>query len=952
MVRHLPRALYKRGSPLPMASESILDFAFEKIDRDLAYVMGCFQDVLREQGQGELAQRLPWIQRDPDAPAPVQKHASSEQIEREVQVLSIAFQLLNMVEENAAAQARRRRESTQGMLVEAGHWGASLRQLAAQGFSPQLIAKALPRIGVEPVLTAHPTEAKRGTVLEQHRELYLLLVKRENQMWTPAEQEAIRAEFTAVLERLWRTGEIRMSKPDVAAERRSALHYLRDIFPAALPRVDLRLRQAWREAGFPSELLERPGSLPTVSFGTWVGGDRDGHPLVTAKITQETFTELRRAGIQVHVQRLRILAEQLSLSDRLQPPPSRLAQAIAKYADGLGAAGQQAVQRNPNEPWRQFCNLMLARLAEAHDAPSPAARHPLAYRRPAELQADLQLLRESLLLVNARRLVEAEVDLAERAVAVFGFHLANLDIRQNSAVHEQAIAQLVTAAGIDGGDFPSWSEKDRLALLDSELRSPRPLTHTDVAIAGRLGSQASMVLECYQTVARHRVDHGAEGVGAFIVSMTRSLSDLLTVYVLLREVGMVHWVTEGPGGQGLASEVPVVPLFETINDLEGAPDILRAFLLHPVTRRSLALQCAQRVRPVQQVMLGYSDSCKDGGIFASQWHLHRAQERLAGLGTELGIDIRFFHGRGGTVSRGAGPTHRFLEALPHGSLHGDLRLTEQGETIAQKYANLITATYNLELLIAGTATTALVHTTPAPSFTDCHAVLERFARSSRHAYESLLAVDGFMTYFSEATPIDVLEQAAIGSRPARRTGRRTLSDLRAIPWVFSWNQSRHYLPGWYGIGSGLQEIHDQDPAGFQLIAKRAQDWPFLRYALSNIESNIASVALDLMADYAALVQDPAVRQSIYGLIADEYRRTSRMLELVFGGSSMVSRRPRMVRTVQRRDGGLRALHAHQVALLRRWRAAREAKETIEADRLLPTLLLSVNAIASGLRTTG
>lgn len=950
MLRRLPPQVPERSSPRRMGSETILDFAFEKIDRDLAYVMGCFHDVLVEQGQHDLAERLPWTGRQPPGPRSGGTPAA-EQIEREVQVLSMAFQLLNMVEENAAAQARRRRESTQGLLEEAGHWGSNLRRLLQAGFSAEVIAQALPRIRVEPVLTAHPTEAKRQTVLEQHRELYLLLVKRENQMWTPAEQEAIRAEFTAALERLWRTGEIRMSKPDVAAERRSAMHYLRDIFPEALPRVDQRLRQAWRELGLPRALIDRPRALPRVTFGTWVGGDRDGHPLVTARTTHETLLELRRAAVQVHHHHLRALGVKLSLSERLQPPPPSLRQAIERVQTLLGTSGAEAVARNPNEPWRQWCNLLQARLPEVHEPEDASGARTGRYRHPGELLADLATLRESLRAVNATRLVDTLVVPVERAVETFGFHLASLDIRQNSAVHEQALAQLLQAAGIDGASIASWSEKDRLALLDGELRSPRPLAHAEASANGQLGSQAAMVLDCCQVVARHRALHGIDGIGAFIVSMTRSLSDLLTVYILLREVGLVRWIADVPGGEGLASEIPVVPLFETIADLEGAPDILRAFLAHPVTRRSLALQSAGRARPEQQVMLGYSDSCKDGGIFASQWHLHRAQERIAAVGREVGVDIRFFHGRGGTVSRGAGPTHRFLEALPHGSLHGDLRLTEQGETIAQKYANLITATYNLELLVAGTATTTLEHTRPGRSYEDCHEVLDRFARTSRLAYEALLAHDGFMTYFSEATPIDVLEQAAIGSRPARRTGRRTLADLRAIPWVFSWNQSRHYLPGWYGIGAGLQELHDSDPQGFRLLAARAIDWPFLRYALSNIESNIASVALDLMAEYAALVQDTQVRSAIYGLIADEFRRTSHMLELVFGGSPMTARRPRMVRTVQLRDTGLRALHAHQVALLRQWRAARAAKDP-EADRLLPTLLLSVNAIASGLRTTG
>ncbi len=915
-------------SPI-MAATAFSDFAFDKLDRDLATVMDAFHRVLTEQGEGELATRLPWTGRTvPTGPG--------EGIsERGIQALSMAFQLLNMVEENSANQARRRRETAEG-LTEAGLWGRVLRELKAAGMGPPEVLAVLRRIRVEPVLTAHPTESKRSTVLEQHRSLYLQLVKRENTMWTPAEQREIAEGIDAAIERLWRTGEIRLTKPDLASERRGVIHYLREVFPEVLARLDQRLRQAWRDVGWDEHQLDDADLLPGLRFGSWVGGDRDGHPLVTAEITRDTLLEMRRAALAVQRHHLRRLGNNLSLSVRLQTPDPVFAAAIAAQAAACGEAGRKALERNTKEPWRQWVNLMVARLP-----PDRVTPESWQYQSPAQFSADLRVLRAGLLAVGAGRLARTDLLDLERSAAVFGFHLAVLDIRQNSAVHEKALAQLLVAAGIDAANWSEWSEKERLALLDGELRTPRPLAHPEA----KLGHEATIVLECYRAVAAHRNAFGSDGLGSLIVSMTRSLSDLLTVYVLAREAGLVH-----QDGDGLVSELPVVPLFETIGDLQGSSDILRAFLAHPVTKRSLRHQCdapgAASERPRQQVMLGYSDSCKDGGIFASQWNLHRAQAQLVRCGGDLGTELRFFHGRGGTVSRGAGPTHRFLEALPHGSLSGDLRVTEQGETIAQKYANPLTATYNLELLVAGCTGSTLRHRGPAPDYTDTHGVLDRLAEASKDAYESLLAADGFMTYFSEATPIDVLENAAIGSRPSRRTGRRTLADLRAIPWVFSWNQSRHYLPGWFGLGSGLERVAADDPAGFALILKRVKDWPFLRYALSNIESNVASVALDLMADYASLVGDPAVRDTFQTRIADEYRRTCDMLERVFGGSSIAERRPRLVRTLELRDSGLRALHAHQIALIRRWRGSSDPQE------LLPSLLLSVNAIASGLRTTG
>ena len=955
-----------------MPTETTIDFAFDKIDLDLGFVMSCFREVLEELGEPGLAKRLPWIPgtgktadsaHAPGAPSgtpPTPPGGSAttsgasgsagsvELGERDVQVLSIAFQLLNMVEENAAAQSRRRRESTEGMLREPGLWGQNLRQLLEAGFSDQQIAAALPRVRVEPVLTAHPTEAKRSTVLEQHRTLYLLLVKRENQMWTPAEQQSIRDEVKLALERLWRTGELRLQKPDIASERRGAIHYLREVFPEAIPRLDERLRQAWKEAGCNPALLTGPHALPKLTFGTWVGGDRDGHPLVTAQVTDESLWELRRTAILVHRTHLRRLAQHLSLSDRLQAPPAALREATHQMAELLGETGKHAIQRNRGEPWRQFVGLMLARL------PDVAASHHDAHRytRPSELAADLELLRTSLVSVHAERLAIGDIEPVERAVELFGFHLGVLDIRQNSAVHEKAISQLVRAAGIDAQEIAEWTEKDRLVLLDHELRSPRPLAHAQA----ELGPEARGVLDCYRVVAKHIEAFGSQGIGALIVSMTRRLSDLLSVYVLAREAGLVRPVAAAAehGGAGLSCILPVVPLFETIADLEGASAMVRDFLAHPVTKRSLALQAAAQglIRPVMQIMLGYSDSCKDGGILASQWGLHRAQDLLTRTAAEAGVDVRFFHGRGGTVSRGAGPTHRFLEALPHGSLTGDLRVTEQGETIAQKYANIITATYNLELLLAGTTATTLKHRQAKTGHEDVHPLVDQLSKRSQEVYEELLHDQQFIIYFSEATPIDALENATIGSRPSRRTGMRTLADLRAIPWVFSWNQSRHYLPGWFGLGTALEELHEKNPKGFATLAERANAWPFLRYVLTNVETNLASANLPLMSLYAALVQDADVRTHIYDQIASEYRRTSRMLDLIFGGKPLAQRRPRMQRTLELRDAGLRALHHHQVHLLARWRALRAKDDKPGADALLPTLLLTINAIASGLRTTG
>ncbi|TVR08642.1 MAG: phosphoenolpyruvate carboxylase, partial [Planctomycetota bacterium] len=565
---------------------------------------------------------------------------------------------------------------------------------------------------------------------------------------------------------------------------------------------------------------------------------------------------------------------------------------------------------------------------------------PGRYRHPRELADDLATLVGSLRAVGADRLVTVEVLPVQRLVASFGFHLAALDVRQNSSFHDQAMAQLLTAAGIDGADFADWEEDRRLALLTSELTHPRPLVHYQT----RAGSEAAAVLDCYRVIANHIETYGPEGIGSLIISMTRSLSDLLVVYALAREAGLVR-----PDDHGqLMCLVPVVPLFETIDDLIAAPELLASFLDHPITKRSLARQTGT---PMVQVMLGYSDSNKDGGILMSQWALHTAQRALARVASERGIRIRFFHGRGGTISRGAGPTHRFFQALPHGSLTGSFRLTEQGETIAQKYANRITAGHNLELLTAGILGATFKHRKPSPTPDTYRESVGRLAERSRDAYQSLLQADGFMTYWASATPIDVLERSSIGSRPSRRSGRRTLEDLRAIPWVFSWNQSRHYLTGWYGLGTALAELEENEPEHFQVVCEASQEWDFLRYVLMNAETSLASVDLEIVADYAGLVADVGVRERFLARITGEWRRTEAMLERLYGGHRS-ERRPMMMKTVRLRQEPLRHLHAQQVQLIRRWRDLLAQSDNDAADQLLPTLLLSINALASGLRTTG
>ena len=918
-------------------ASTIIDF--EKAERDFLFLLQCFQEVLRDLGEHVLAEHLPWQ----NASMPLENYPNSE---RALQAFSIFFQLLNMAEENSAAQNRRALEAENGLSHLTGLWGKALLRFRTHGIPETTICSLLPEVTVEAVLTAHPTEAKRKTVLEQHRQLYLLLVKRENQMWTPLEQLDIRNEIKVVLERLWRTGEILFDKPQVSAERRNVIHYLNNIFSEVLPMLDKRLLQAWSATGFDSANLSDPRNMPRLSFGSWVGGDRDGHPLVTASVTEETLTDMRQNALTLVRRHLSELASKLSLSERLQSPGKELTLRIENLSIKLGESGYEAINRNRHEPWRQFLNLIIASLPFKSEIDESIVLECKSshYSGSDDLLHDLSLLRDSLLAVGARHIADMEVAPVYRIVQTFGFHLGTLDIRQNSHVHELALSQLMTAAGMNGNDFLEWDEAARRAFLDRELQSPRPFTHPDMTA----GAEAETVLACFRVLVNHTKQYGTGALGSLIVSMTRNVSDLLVVYLFAREVGLMT-----PTPDGDACLLPVVPLFETIEDLKKSPAILQEFLFHPVTQRSLDYQKKTRgiQRKLQKVMIGYSDSNKDGGIFSSTWTLYRAQEALLEASLPCKTDILFFHGRGGTISRGAGPTHRFIRAQPYCSFNAGMCFTEQGETIAQKYANRISAVYNLELFMAGAAEALILQRQGKHRAHPLEPVMDMLSEKSYQAYRKLISTEGFLTFFREATPIDIIESTRIGSRPSRRSGKTSLQDLRAIPWVFSWNQARFSLSGWYGVGSALEYLQNSAPETFNEIRTRSHAWPPLRYIISNADTSLASTDLHIMQQYASLVSDNSIRENIFGMIEAEYHRTKKFIEILFA-EPLETQRFNVNKFIALRREGLDMLHHQQIQLLKLWRELQVSGKQEESDTILLELFLTVNAISGGLRTTG
>ena len=908
-----------------------VEAALGKPYRDLRFLLEALKETLIENGESNVANAIPWIRQEDYLP--------NGDVTKISQLYSLVFQLVNIVETNGAVQERRQLEDEDLSQVN-GLWAANLRQLRENNFSENDIIDTLRTVSVEPVLTAHPTEAKRATVLEQHRELYLLLVQLENSMFSKMEKKNLRENIKRSLYGLWKTGEIYLQKPDISSELRNVMHYLVNVFPEVIPIIDRRLEQAFEAVGYCADAVRERHAYPRVTFGDWVGGDRDGHPLVTAEVTRDTLLKLRLNAFVVIRRKLVKLVQQLSFSRELAACSEEYQRRVGEMAAGFGEEqGREHLERNGGEAFRQILHLMILKLpvSTARGHATELAETPWSYVHSAQLVADLRLLQNELLAFGARAIAYDNVKTAIRTVEVFGFHLAALDIRQNSAFHDKAVAQLLRASRAVDTDFADWSEAKRVKFLLDELQSARPFVHPKIT----LENESQTVMECYRAVEEHTAQYGFNCIGSFIVSMTRSFSDLLVVYLLAREAGLTFMDEEG-----LVSKIHVVPLLETIEDLENGPTILREYFSNPIVQRSLAYHQKKNgwARPVQQIMVGYSDSNKDGGIMASQWHLYKAQYNLARLGDEFGIDIRFFHGKGGSISRGAGPTHYFIRALPYGSPNGNIRLTEQGETIAQKYANRVNAAFNLELLIANILSKTMEDRARKRQFHPHADTIEWLATASKKAYEKLMHTPGFISFFRTATPIDAIENSKIGSRPAKRTGANTLSDLRAIPWVFSWSQSRYNMTSWYGLGTALRQLKETQPERFAELKKALKTDPFLRYVFTNVDTSLAATDETIMELYASLVPDEEVRQNFLQEFLSELQLIrSHLHELL--GRPFEERRTNHHYSSLLRANVMRELHQVQVALLKKWRAEKADKTQVE-------LLLTINALASASGSTG
>jgi phosphoenolpyruvate carboxylase len=831
------------------------------------------------------------------------------------------FALLANLAEDIHRERRRAIHVAAGDPPQDSSLAATYDKLDAADLDAATVAEALTDALVAPVITAHPTETRRRTVFAaQHRITELMRLRAEGH----ADTDVILPELRRQILTLWQTALVRLSRLQITDEIDVGLRYYPAAFFEVIPKVNAEVREALRSRWPDVDLLPEPILRP----GSWIGGDRDGNPNVTADVVRLATASAAYTALAHYLSELTALEQELSMSSRLITVTPELA-ALADWCQEAARA---------DEPYRRAVRVIRARLsattAEILDR-EPENRLDLGlepYADPAELRADLDTVDASLRANGSALLADDRLAQLREAMDVFGFHLSALDMRQNSDVHEEVVSELLAWAGVHP-DYASLPEDERVTVLIDELGTRRPL----LSERAQLSDLARSELGVIEAAARAIEIYGPRAIPNYIISMCRSVSDMLEAAILLKEVGLLD--VSGPEPY---CPVGVVPLFETIEDLRGGAAILEAALELPLYRAIVHARDEN-----QEVMLGYSDSNKDGGYLAANWALYRAELDLVESARKTGIRLRLFHGRGGTVGRGGGPSYEAILAQPPGAVNGSLRLTEQGEVITAKYAEPLMARRNLETLVAATLESTLLDVEGlGDAAGPAYDILDDLAGRAQRAYAELVHdTPGFVEYFLASTPVSEIGSLNIGSRPTSRKPTQSIADLRAIPWVLAWSQSRVMLPGWYGTGSAV-EGWLADGGRIEVLHDLYQRWPFFRTVLSNMAQVLAKSDLGLAARYAELVDDKALRRRVFDKITKEHTRTINAHKLITGQDNLLADNPALARSVFNRFPYLEPLNHLQVELLRRYRSG-------DDDELVQRgILLTMNGLASALRNSG
>ncbi|GGJ13589.1 phosphoenolpyruvate carboxylase [Alicyclobacillus cellulosilyticus] len=839
-----------------------------------------------------------------------------------IRAFTIYFQLVNIAEQNHRIRRKRDYERNVGSQPQRGSIRAAVLQLKESGATAEAVAALIDQLGIELVLTAHPTEATRRTVLEKHQRIAYILEQFDNPLLGPREIRNLERSLKAEVVGLWQTSAIRRRRPTVLEEVRNGLYFLDEILFDVLPQVHLMLEEQLSEA-YPDRHWEVPSFL---RFGSWMGGDRDGNPNVTAELTFQTLLLHFDLALRKYEERLRELGRVLSQSLRV----------VGVSQELIASLGGKDV---PDEPYRAKVDQILRRLEATRQRFHGQEADADAYTDgPGGLIADLKLIEDSLVANRGQVIAETQVRPLIRQVELFGFHMATLDIRQSSDVHEAAVAELLDLAGIPG--YAAMAEAEKIRLLTELLQEPRLLCNPYM----QHSPQTQEVLAVFHTIRRGQDLFGPECIQNYLISMTEGVSDLLEVLLLAKEAGLLLWHKDGRA----TSRLHVVPLFETIADLRHAPEVVRQLFENPVFRRHLAARGNR-----QEIMLGYSDSNKDGGYLTANWELYKCQKAICHIAAEHGIRVKFFHGRGGALGRGGGPIGRSIMAQPPEALQGKVKITEQGEIISQRYSHPGIAIRSLESAVAAVILGSMNVQTAEMREQEQRwsRIVEQLSEDSFRTYQDLVYRDpDFLTYFQESTPISEIGELNIGSRPAKRRDSTRIQDLRAIPWTFSWTQNRTLLPAWYGFGTAVEHYLQAHPEAVADFRQMYRQWPFFNALIENLQMALAKADMLIAAQYQTLVGDPRVAERIFSQVRAEYERTKRAVLTIIGIGEILENSPVIQESIRLRNPYVDPLSFFQVMLLRELRAC--AHDTPEGRQKLDTVLLTINGIAAGLRNTG
>jgi phosphoenolpyruvate carboxylase len=842
-----------------------------------------------------------------------------------VRAFSYFLQLANIAEDEHHIR-RRRAHDLAGSPPREGSLIFALDALANANVSPDTVADFFAHAIVAPVLTAHPTEVQRQSLIRNHRDLARLLDQRERLQMTPEEEADNDLGIANSILTLWQSRMLRPVRLKVLDEVKNGITYFKETFFTELPRLYIQATQQLQKR-YPEKIWALP---PFFRVGSWIGGDRDGNPFVTAEILREALRLQSSAALNHYLEDIHELGGELPLSDLL-----------VKVTPELLALAEHSTDHSPqraDEPYRRALSGIYARLAATSrslDQVEPL-RHEIGnaapYESPEALRNDLKVLNNSLKLNGSANLAGGRLRRLLRAVQVFGFHLAPIDLRQNSEVHARSVAELLAGAG-RCPDYEALSENERISLLTAEIATPRPLYSPYLDYS----EESTGELAIFFAARELRDKYGTAALPNCIISKTDGVSDLLELALLLKESGLLL-----PGAKPQLN-VNIIPLFETIEDLQKSAATMASVFAIPAYRELIAGRGDEH-----EVMLGYSDSNKDGGFLTSGWELYKAEIELAQVFKQHGVRLRLFHGRGGSVGRGGGPTYHAILAQPAGAVSGQIRLTEQGEVISTKYGNADTGRRNLEVLLAATLEASLTdhenRVEPAEQF---HAVMDELSARAFNAYRGLVyETPGFVTYFRQSTVVSEIALLNIGSRPASRKASEAIEDLRAIPWVFSWAQCRLMLPGWYGFGAAVNGYLAANPEGLANLQRMVKSWPFFKSLLSNMDMVLAKTDLAIASRYAELVADTELRERIFSQIKAEWALTKKHLLAILEQDDFLADNPMLKRSLQLRSPYMDPLNHLQVELLKRHRAG----ETDE--RVARGIHLSINGVASGLRNSG